>query len=270
MRADMAKVVTERPRRGHGLPSLKTGVRLNTTEIHAMTDDEDGGDRDGTQFSSIGSGSGLKSGMKAKRNGRNLGVTRAKASQGGQYGWDSKEFSDLLGPLRKYLRKQVGRPWNTIYSELSATLDKRSLSGRHIWGHILSDIEVHCYMGIDGKVYSRKPYQSWPVDGLFVHPTTGLVCWAKKTRFRYVAPLDLTVVDLADGRKLRQISGIWYEATYVKSETPYLARWTAFREGSHHRYYREAGTNVEYVLMHKRQLSSRELKTYGVQNHRAA
>ena len=31
-----------------------------------------------------------------------------------EYGWNAKEFSDVLGPLRRYLRKQVGRPWDKV------------------------------------------------------------------------------------------------------------------------------------------------------------
>jgi hypothetical protein len=73
MRSDMAKVVTERPRRGHGNPSKKWGRRLRKNEYDA----EDHGPR------------------------------RAPIARRHQYGWNAKEFSDLLGPLRRYLRKQV-------------------------------------------------------------------------------------------------------------------------------------------------------------------
>jgi hypothetical protein len=77
MRIDMAKVVTEKPRRGHGNPSKKWGRRLGKNEHDA----------------------------------EDHGPTRAPIARRHQYGWNAKEFSDLLGPLRRYLRKQVGRPW---------------------------------------------------------------------------------------------------------------------------------------------------------------
>ena len=86
MRSDMAKVVTERPRRGHGNPSKKWGRRLGKNEYDA----------------------------------EDHGPTRAPIARHHQYGWNAKEFSDLLGPLRRYLRKQVGRPWNKVWSEISA------------------------------------------------------------------------------------------------------------------------------------------------------
>ena len=80
MRSDMAKVVTERPRRGHGNPSKKWGRRLGKNEHDA----------------------------------EDHGPTRAPIARRHQDGWNAKEFSDLLGPLRRYLRKQVGRPWNKV------------------------------------------------------------------------------------------------------------------------------------------------------------
>jgi hypothetical protein len=52
-----------------------------------------------------------------------------------------KEFSDLLGPLRRYLRKQVGRPWDKLWSEITQTLDSRSLTGQHIFDHIRWEVE---------------------------------------------------------------------------------------------------------------------------------
>jgi hypothetical protein len=73
MRKDMAKVVTEGPRRGHANRSSKWGRRL--------TKDEYGLD--------------------------DHGASRGPTSRHRQYGWNAKEFSDVLGPLRRYLRKHL-------------------------------------------------------------------------------------------------------------------------------------------------------------------
>ena len=72
MRSDMAKVVTEAPRRGHANSSKKWGRRLRKDEYGL--DDH--------------------------------GPARASTARRRQYS-DPKDFSDLLGPLRRYLRKQV-------------------------------------------------------------------------------------------------------------------------------------------------------------------
>lgn len=102
MRKDMAKVVTGSPRRGHASPSSKWG-RRRTKDEYAVDDH---------------------------------GASCAPVSRHRQYGWNAKEFSDSLGPLRGYLRKPVGRPWDTVWSEIATTLDSRSMTGQHIFDHI--------------------------------------------------------------------------------------------------------------------------------------
>lgn len=265
----MSKVVTERPRRGSWLPSCKTGGRLTKDEIEdalgAVADDVP--HLPGPpiphapmQFGSVGSGTGLKSGIKGRRKGakNNLGLTRAKASAGGQYGWDSKDFTDVLGPLRGYLLKQVGRPWDKVYSELAANLDRRTMSGRHIWTHVWMDVQIHTFIGPDGKVWER-PRFSWaakggyPVQGLYVHPRTKLLCTTTKSwngsrtygNWTVEPKVDdgteELVADLTGKRKyptwrqkddarreLRRIHGIWYEVAYERVEHVEPAYWSNY------------------------------------------
>jgi hypothetical protein len=147
MRNDMAKVVTERPRRGHGNPSRKWGHPLGKHEYNA----------------------------------EDHGPTRAPIARHHQYGWNAKEFSDLLGPLRRHLRKQVGRPWNKVWSEISRTLDNRSLSGQHIFDHIRWEVEHDACLGADGRVYHNRWSGLVPVSGLYVHPRTQLLCCAPES-----------------------------------------------------------------------------------------
>ena len=144
MRNDMATVVTERPRRGHGMPSRKWGRRLGKHEYDA----------------------------------EDHGPMRAPIARHHQYGWNAKEFSDRLGPLRRYLRKQVGRPWDKVWSEISRTLDNRSLSGRHIFDHIRWEVEHHAWLCADGRVCNPRGSGLLPVSGLYVHPRTRLLCYA--------------------------------------------------------------------------------------------
>lgn len=146
MRQDMAKVVTEAPRGGHANPSKKWGRRL--------TKDEYGLD--------------------------DHGPSRAPISAHRQYGWHAKEFSDVLGPLRRYLRKQVGRPWDKVWSEIWQTLDSRSLTGQHIFDHIRWEVEQDAYIGADGRLYDRGRESHVEVmGGLYVHPVTRLLCYKR-------------------------------------------------------------------------------------------
>lgn len=150
MRKDMAKVVTEAPRRGHSNRSSKWERRL-TKDEYALDDH---------------------------------GASRAPVSRHRQYGWNAKEFTDLLGPLRRYLRKQVGRPWDKVWSEIAATLDSRSLTGLHIFDHIRWEVELEGWFGDDGRLYHRRRWGAIElVSGLYVHPVTGLLARKPEPRW---------------------------------------------------------------------------------------
>ena len=143
MRSDMAKVVTERPRRGHGNPSKKWGRRLRRNQYDA----------------------------------EDHGPNRAPTARRNQYGWNAKEFSDLLGPLRRYLRKQVGRPWDKVWSEITRNLDSRSLTGQHIFDHIKWEVAQHVLLRQDGSLYRARWSEIVPVSGSVRSPdyTTALL-----------------------------------------------------------------------------------------------
>src|SRR5438477_11087201 len=50
---------------------------------------------------------------------------------------DRKWFGEHLGPLRRWLRSQVGRPWNRVYSEACAIIKPDSVVRNYIKLHIL-------------------------------------------------------------------------------------------------------------------------------------
>ena len=228
MRSDMAKVVTEAPRRGHGASSLKTAYTLRKDEYDA--DDH--------------------------------GSTRAPCSM------HDKSFSDVLGPLRGYLRKQIGRPWNNVYSEMCRHLDKRSLTGRHIWTHVYQEVEVHAQMH-NGVPYVKPRYGSFgPVAGLYVHPLTGLLCETPKPRRRRYPKKNPDVISLNPTEQLERLRGIWYHVT-LQEEPVY--RWVTrrihpFDPLSPLDVFHVRTGAVTKVVVRKRQLNSKELKTRGLRN----
>lgn len=239
MRADMAKVVTERPRHGHSNRSKKTSKTLSKDEIVDMgyPDEDAGAEADS-------------------------GPTRHKVSRRGQYGYDAKSFSDLLGPLRGYLKKQVGRPWNKVHSELCKHLDKRSISGLHIWDHVNSEVEQKCYM--EGKQVMAIPAYSWrsrKVSGLYVHPVNGLLSWAPERRYRYRPRVDPDVKKLDQLTELRRMDGLWYKLTYHLVDV--AIQWD-----------KETGKPTKYrkdsQLLSKAQLNKRQLHDYGLKNEPVA
>jgi hypothetical protein len=92
----------------------------------------------------------------------------------------AKDFGENLSPLFRFLDKQVGRPWDKVYSELCSTFDMRKTINQHILQHVNQYVEQEALL-VDNRVV-RRGYSGrvFDVYGLYVHPVNGLLCRAKK------------------------------------------------------------------------------------------
>src|ERR1700743_3245447 len=45
-------------------------------------------------------------------------------------------LNENLSPLQRYLRSQIGRPWNKVYGEIAAALDRRNAVQQHVYEHL--------------------------------------------------------------------------------------------------------------------------------------
>ena len=143
MRADMSKVLVEAPRRGRALARAVAGSRRQA---------RNGVDRDGE-------GAPARLGMKGDRHA-------------------CKHFGERLGPLYRYLRQQVNRPWAKVYGELCVMLDKRSVVQAHLFQHLHDKVDAETMWRTDGVwVRSRRglvPLSESRAE-MYVHPRTGIL-----------------------------------------------------------------------------------------------
>src|SRR5580704_14540837 len=65
------------------------------------------------------------------------GMRRARALRG-----DRKQLNENLAPLRRYLERQVGRPWNKVYSEIAQHLRADSAVQQHVRDHLRDFVAV--------------------------------------------------------------------------------------------------------------------------------
>jgi hypothetical protein len=148
MRSDMAKVICERPRRKN---KGKLALRLNRHE--ARIDPE---------------GAPVITSMK-----------RLHAVYLGPGGL--KEHGEHLKPLIRWLRKNVGRCWNDVFSELCDQLDRRSTVQRHVLFHVDGYVIRHVLI-INGVPHLRmglsQPLELWDSQ-LYVDPD-GMLCQHKQ------------------------------------------------------------------------------------------
>lgn len=247
MRRDMKKVVTERPRAGARLKAPKGEKR----KFQNTPEDE------------------LPKGEKIRR----------KWVE--QY-WNHKEFTDVLGPLHGYLLKQVGRPWDKVYSEICANLPKGTVTNDHIYSHIWQFVEKDVIL-IDGKAcHKGSVLHGIPIrsDGayiqLYINPETGLLCKARKGKNRYTARAKIPNppqpgIKAYPGVQYHKADGIWYEVKVKEFESEEAFLTAAMKElsGSRDRVLDQYYGGIEgvklvfggrYLPESKRRLTKKEIK----------
>ena len=128
-----------------------------------------------------------------------------------------KWLNENLAPLRRYLMRQVGRPWDKVYGEIRQTIDTRSAIGLHVLQHLEDYVATDAFLE-DGVVCEwRWRGGAVPVDGLYVHPKTGLLRFAKRHKTpRQAPPLD--TVRVSQTVQYRKIDGLWFRMEYRRAE----------------------------------------------------
>ena len=92
-----------------------------------------------------------------------------------QLGYKLKMFNENLRPLLRFLQSRVGRPWNDVYSEITAQLNRQSTIQDHVLQHLQWEVVKHTVRAADGRVWEWGPNHS-PCDhkgGFYVEPETG-------------------------------------------------------------------------------------------------
>jgi hypothetical protein len=238
MREDMSKVVIERPRWGHSLPSGKTRLRIRHYDLEKDYEDLP----------------------------KRVSGSRSKYIRAGEI----KYFSDLLGPLRRFLRKNVGRPWDQVYSEMKESLDDRKVTGRHVFEHVDMDVETHPLIGDDGELYKLEyGGRLQPIYGFYVDPRTGLLCWSDsrppwKQRGRSKTDAqEVNHVRLSANTGYVKMSGIWYFIEYKIFEKPVDS--DQDEEIAPFRKIPEV-SDRPILILRKKQLGHKELKAAKLKN----
>jgi hypothetical protein len=145
MRADMAKVIVERPRYGSRLRGARKGYRKRFCQI-ALED-------------------------------------QPKHERIEERGGGMKHFNEHLGPLRRYLQGQVGRPWNKVFSEICAHISRDSVVQDHVrdhvWDYVVAEVKLNdgvpCYAAgrLCDQPLNRNCWSRVPL--LYVCPRSGLL-----------------------------------------------------------------------------------------------
>ena len=150
MRKDMSKVIVERPRVGRAAAGLRPG------RTRTLVDDD---------------GEPIKA--------KGAREPKGKAQK-------TKHFNETLSPLKRYLASNVGRPWDKVYSEISAHLKPTSTVQQHVRDHLRDFVAMKTRMKAGVVMVSphwggeRPLEEDWSL--YYVHPRTGLLRKNEKTK----------------------------------------------------------------------------------------
>jgi hypothetical protein len=99
---------------------------------------------------------------------RQEGMRRRHQHYGGKF------QTDHTNPLRRYLEKQVGRPWRKVHSEICANLR----SGNALHDHLLK--HVRGFVAVDGPNAAHDWHSRF--RPLYVDPRTGILRRRKRQK----------------------------------------------------------------------------------------
>jgi hypothetical protein len=140
-------------------------------------------------------------------------------------GYGYRSLNENLAPLRRYLRAQLGRPWNKVFSEICAGIDRRNVVQQHIHQHIRDFIAID--VGVrDGRLVDLANRWAFLRGGsgvsqeLYVDPRSGLIrlnrdyrSWrrgAAENRKREAAEIAARRRVLDERTLLLLLEGIWF------------------------------------------------------------
>ncbi len=192
MRSDMAKVIVERPRYGSSLPAQKKGY-LKALQSTPMEE--------------------------SPRHEPMLGRWRGM----GRY------LNEHLGPMRRFLRSQVGRPWNKIHQELCEHISLDNAVQKHVLAHIGDFVQqkVECR---DGRLMSFGHYgRARPLYAgeMYVCPATGLLKICKPSK-RRSQPRRLFHSNGGRGAVCLRRDGVWYSVRLQSLPLDGSSRWDSW------------------------------------------
>jgi len=142
--------------------------------------------------------------------------------------FERKNFGEYFAPVKGYLRKNVGRPWDKVFSELSASLTGGGAVVDHVKLHVLRDFVILEPAWHDGvPCYPPHSFAGWrakpmPItrrnnDGFYVDQHGFLrQVKAQSRKLRKPKPIGLLI---DEDTAYYRIDGVWYRV-WFKSLPP--------------------------------------------------
>jgi hypothetical protein len=150
----------------------------------------------------------------------------------------AKQFGEHLSPLRRFLEKQVGRPWNAVHAEICKGLHANSTLHVHVRSHVRDFVETDICILEDGTYAWNACGRAIPITRggrwhhLIVCPRSGLLLRAadlpqvrqhkaeQEAKKNSESAANPPPIRLDPETDLQRINGIWYLVTYATLPEP--------------------------------------------------
>jgi hypothetical protein len=136
---------------------------------------------------------------------------------------DLKELNENLAPLKRYLRKNVGRPWDKVFGEICENIRMDNAVQKHVRGHVFDF--VHRHVMVEGKeIFTRRiwgVYELWKGD-FYVCPKSGILKeYQPRTRrvSRRFSPLEESLKSISSGKSKTVVKGSEVFKVYRNPDT---------------------------------------------------
>ncbi len=132
----------------------------------------------------------------------------------------TKEMSDRLSPLYRFLFSRIGRPWSEVYSEIRQQVNRGTMRGYHLLdGHLFMHMIEQKVADVGGGALVGKS-GSFHRD-FYVHPETGIFCYNDsghtKSYYRTVRfNHQVTKIRISELLEFRLVNNEWFEVRFVK------------------------------------------------------
>jgi hypothetical protein len=120
-----------------------------------------------------------------------------------------KYQTDLFGPLRRFLRRHVGRLWDKVHSEVCAHARLGNVSQHHLRRHLFDFVELHVEL-VDGVPHSQLRYfgrRALRPGTFYVCPKSGLLREVRRRKSRRQGQRQRFIV--TDWRQYHRVNGVW-------------------------------------------------------------
>lgn len=196
-----------------------------------------------------------------------------------------KWFGEHLGPLKRWLRSQVGRPWSDLRKELSTVVRVDNVVRAHIRLHLFQMVHENSCL-VDGRIWvhsyggpvplaSIRPSAREPV--FYVDPISGLLLEHRRPTRQERASLVARLLGqrllwITDEWLLRRIQNQWYDCRMKRlpirssseSNIPTAVQYDAAEDKFLGPIEATSLYGRPAICVHHRPLTRRELKRWGL------